>query len=235
MADTVKLIENMVTFQGEGPDIGKRMILLRYKKCDRVENKKPCPYCDTLVKMRVSNEASYPLENIQEIITNQVLGVMCTGGEPTYDEYFDNTIDILTKLKYPYANVESNGYKLVELIEKFNISKKISNNVTFLYSPKFFDIDELNNEICKSIKLISMMEHNDIRFKVVYDVKNELVKKYLDYLSENIKTSINNNVYLMPQGKSREELIENSPAVFDACEYYKFNFSSREHLIFGFI
>jgi len=36
---SLRLIENMITWQGEGPNTGKRVILLRFKKCDRVENK----------------------------------------------------------------------------------------------------------------------------------------------------------------------------------------------------
>ena len=39
----------------------------------------------------------------------------------------------------------------------------------------------------------------------------------------------------MPEGKTREELINNSPKVFDVAEKYKTNFSSRDHIIYGFI
>ena len=42
-------------------------------------------------------------------------------------------------------------------------------------------------------------------------------------------------VWIMPEGTTREKLIENAPKVFDICEKYNFNFSSRTHILYGFI
>jgi hypothetical protein len=42
-------------------------------------------------------------------------------------------------------------------------------------------------------------------------------------------------VWLMPKGTTRVDLIRNAGPVFDACEKYNFNFSSRSHIIFGFV
>jgi hypothetical protein len=39
----------------------------------------------------------------------------------------------------------------------------------------------------------------------------------------------------MPKGTNRADLIKNAGPVFDACEKYNFNFSSRDHIIFGFV
>jgi len=54
----VKLIENFVSWQGEGPDSGKTMIILRFKTCDR-----NCSWCDTTVKMRITAEAPHKLSD----------------------------------------------------------------------------------------------------------------------------------------------------------------------------
>ena len=61
----------------------------------------------------------------------------------------------------------------------------------------------------------------------------EFNNRFLDFLTE-IKFN-NNRIFLMPEGKTREELINNSPKVFDVAEKYKTNFSSRDHIIYGFI
>ena len=53
----IKLIENFLSFQGEGPDSGRIMMILRFKRCNRVEAGTPCYYCDTRVKMRISMQA----------------------------------------------------------------------------------------------------------------------------------------------------------------------------------
>ena len=54
MDTEVRLIENFCSFQGEGPDVGRTMVILRFKTCNL-----NCPWCDTKVKMRASNEATY--------------------------------------------------------------------------------------------------------------------------------------------------------------------------------
>ena len=42
-------------------------------------------------------------------------------------------------------------------------------------------------------------------------------------------------VWLMPEGATKEELLHNAPDTLDACEKYLMNFSSRQHVIYGFI
>ena len=73
MSKTVRLIENFVSWQGEGPDSGRTMIILRFKTCNL-----RCSWCDTSVKMRISAEAPYSLEDIQATIrtTRKFLEVM---------------------------------------------------------------------------------------------------------------------------------------------------------------
>ncbi len=55
MQNIVRAIEVFITYQGEGPDSGQRMLLVRYKRCNR-----NCPWCDTEVKMRISHEFEIP-------------------------------------------------------------------------------------------------------------------------------------------------------------------------------
>jgi organic radical activating enzyme len=228
---SLRLIENMITWQGEGPNTGKRVILLRFKKCDRVENRKPCPYCDTLVKMRISAEAEYSLEDIQKEIVDKNYGILLTGGEPTYLSNFHETLNILS-LDFPFIDIETNGYNLVELINHIN-KLKILKNINYIYSPKFFNIEELYETIEKSKKLIKLMYNNKIYFKIVLDKENNFITQYLDFLSQN--KGINSNVYLMPKGKDKEEIMKNAPFVFDECEYYNFCFSGRQHIMYDFI
>ena len=33
----IKLIENFLSWQGEGPDSGRQMVILRFKRCSRIE------------------------------------------------------------------------------------------------------------------------------------------------------------------------------------------------------
>lgn len=226
--NSVKLIECIRnTWQGEGINSGQRFTLLRGKYCNR-----RCKWCDTLVKMRISQEAEYRISDIQKILDEERTNLMISGGEPTFEKHFDDTFELLTQLKYEKANVESNGYLLYHLDELLPDSLS---NIKLMYSPKIFSDKELKQEIDKTIKLFPLER---VYIKVVYE-DNELIHEYLKLLSDlmlidNIKNK-NSKIWLMPEGTTREALIRNSQQVFDICEQYKFNFSSRNHIIFGFV
>jgi len=70
----------------------------------------------------------------------------------------------------------------------------------------------------------------------VYEDRPE-INKYLEWMSIFIGENISNfnKVWLMPEGTTRESLMNNAGTVFDICEKYRFNFSSRSHIIFGFV
>ena len=218
----VKLIENFVSWQGEGPDSGRTMIILRFKTCNL-----KCPWCDTSVKMRISAEAPYKLEDIQQEIINTKAGILVTGGEPTVDRHMNDALSLLNDLDYPIANVESNGFQLEELINKTDPSK----NIHFVFSPKFFTETDYSNAVEKSKRLLN---YDSVYIKVVYENK-DLVKNYLEWLKREVSYKQSGKVWLMPEGITRSDLIRNSEEVFDACEKYRFNFSSRSHVIFGFV
>jgi 7-carboxy-7-deazaguanine synthase len=215
----VKLIEFFRSFQGEGVDRGRSMIILRFKYCN-----KNCSFCDTNVKMRISQEGIYNLKDIQKTIDKYKCGILVTGGEPTIKKHFDECLLLLNELNYPIANVETNGYNLLKLIPLVDPEKLIN----YSYSPKIFNETDLENEMNVTKKLI---KYPNVYFKVVYENREDVLY-YLDWLS---KLNVNQRTYLMIEGTTRVDLIRNSGAVFDACEEYKFNFSSRDHIIYGFI
>jgi organic radical activating enzyme len=222
MEKSVKLIENFVSWQGEGPDSGQTMIILRFKTCNL-----KCPWCDTAVKMRISAEAPYMLSDIQDVVNERKAGLLITGGEPTVPKHFDECLSLLNELEYPIANVESNGFRLEELIEATDPTK----NVKFIYSPKFFSRQDFEDAVAKTE---SLLNKPNLFIKVVYEDR-DVVKAYLDWLSETITPDKATKVWLMPEGVTRSDLIRNSEGVFNACEKYRFNFSSRSHIIFGFV
>ncbi len=222
MEKVVNLIENFVSWQGEGPDSGQAMIILRFKTCNL-----KCPWCDTSVKMRISAEAPHSLDAIQKTIYERRAGILITGGEPTVPKHIDEAAMLLNDLDYTIANVESNGFNLEELIARTPSSKW----VRFMYSPKFFTRKDLDSVMTKTQ---SFLKHPNVYIKIVYE-DTPLVKEYLEWLTAHIKFEQSYKVWLMPEGATRSDLIRNSEAVFDACEKYKFNFSSRSHLIFGFV
>lgn len=223
MEKSVKLIECFDSFQGEGPDSGHAMIILRFKTCNR-----KCPWCDTAVKMRISMEAPYKLSDLQKRIKKSYSGLLITGGEPTVERHFDETVMLLNELTYPIANVESNGYKLYDLVMVVNKTKPVK----FIYSPKIFNEQDLDDTL-KTLESLSLFKN--VYLKIVYE-NNPLMIEFLKILSTKYQgLQWDHRIWLMPEGVTRSDLIRNSEGVFDVCEKYKFNFSSRGHIIFGFV
>ncbi|MHA1621598.1 MAG: radical SAM protein [Candidatus Heimdallarchaeaceae archaeon] len=216
------LIENFVSWQGEGPDSGRTMIILRFKTCNL-----RCHWCDTAVKMRVSAEAPYKLSDIQKTIKDRKAGILVTGGEPTVPKHFDEAVSLLNNLTYPVANVESNGFRLYEFIQEVSPRKPVK----FMFSPKIFNSDDRKIAIQTAEKIVG---HHNVYVKVVWD-GNPATKAFLAWLSHQDDLLEEHRIWVMPQGVTRAELIKNAEETFDICEEFRMCFSSRSHLIFGFV
>jgi organic radical activating enzyme len=214
------------TWQGEGVDTGKRVLMIRFKRCNRVDFNYPCPFCDTKVLASNSIESSYSIEQMQEIIKIHNIGLLITGGEPTYGINLDYTNNILKNLEFPFADIETNGYDLEKLIDNNKDSDK---EIHYIFSPKIFNKDDL--EFNKKLTL-KIKDNKNVFIKLVY-LPSKLILKYLSFLKD--INFDNNRIYLMPEGKTRDELLKNSEEVFDMAEKYNCNFSSRDHIIYNFI
>ena len=216
----VKLIEVCTTWQGEGPDTGKRMMLVRFKRCNRT-----CQWCDTQIRMRNLMESDYCFNQLQTTLDDNKSALLISGGEPSFGLNLNQTVALLNELVYPVANVETNGLDLVKLISRVKQDK----NIKYMLSPKLFTKDDT----AFYIKLVDEIKDNEKVFIKLVCEPTENINIFLDYLNQ-IDFSAS-RVYLMPEGTTREDLIKHSPFVFDMCEKYNFNFSSRSHIIYGFI
>jgi len=227
MKEKVKLIEVFTTFQGEGPDSGQSMLILRFKRCNRTASGNSCPFCDTQVKMRIICEAEYTLQSIQDIINRDKCGILITGGEPTAfveNDNFSQTVLLLNKLIYPITNVETNGCRLIELLPLV----VMGDNVKFIYSPKIFSSQDFD----ESVHLTKEVGFDSrVYIKVVCELR-DWIEEYLKFLST---LGMNDRIYLMPEGTTRDQLVSNTPFVLDMAERYKFNFSSRLHIMHEFV
>lgn len=218
--ESVKLIECINTWQGEGADVGQRMLLCRFKFCN-----KKCSWCDTTVKMRALQEAEVTITRLQEIIDEEKTGLMITGGEPTFSNQLVQTIAMLNKLNYPIANVETNGLGIIDLIRDVDPAK----NVRYSYSPKLFNSDDWDEALSK-VKELKDNENVFIKL-VVYEEDQTSV----DFLDAIVGIFPAHRIYLMPLGKNKDEMFKNSGHMFNMAEKYKTNISSRMHLVYDFV
>ena len=99
-----------------------------------------------------------------------------------------------------------------------------------MLSPKIFNSADLK-EYTTLIDNPIIKDNPNVYIKLVYE-QRDLLTKFLDYLvSINFD---NHRIFLMPEGTTKQVLLDHAPMVFDAAEKYKVNFSSREHIIYDF-
>jgi len=186
--------------------------------------------------MRISAESPHKLSDIQQVINETRSGLLITGGEPTVKRHINDAAMLLNKLDYPIANVESNGHRLEDLILKTRVSKndeifRSNEKIHFMFSPKIFTEEDYDWAVDKAQ---IFLEFDNVYFKIVYE-RTPLIIDFCSWLSSKLKLSDSHRVWLMPEGTTRANLISNSSDVFDACEKYRFNFSSRSHIMYGFV
>lgn len=246
----IPLIEKIVTWQGEGPNCGKRMNLIRYKRCNR-----HCSFCDTWTKMSDMKEQLYSIADIDSSLKD-IKNIMITGGEPLMTfkiegikNNFDSTVDILTACGFEYADIETNGSQnLVKFIDEcrkivdidvYKAHDRNDKKINISWSPKFdcaTDIDKyitLCNDISNYYAQAESAYHNIIiptmKLVIASDIEKEFVCKII-----NDGIYDRNNIYLMPLGYSYDEIQKSFPSVVELASQLNCHVSSRLHLVHNF-
>lgn len=228
----------VIVIQGEGPLIGKKMILLRFKGCNL-----NCPMCDEPDSLNMDIENIISIDEVVEYIKeSKIRNIMITGGEPLL--YQDEILNLIKKLsdnhiRIDNINIETNG----TIIPKQGFgqnSDEFEYNILFSISPK---IGSLKAGIKKDDKYY--LDNLEVIYKSRYKY-NFIVKLVVDPKDMSLIEKIENNkdfkflkllknkkhlVYLMPLGATRKDQIKNSPGVIDLCMKYGYEFSPRLHVL----
>ena len=221
----IKLVELANTWQGEGPDTGRQMMIARFKYCN-----KHCKMCDTWIKMKTTSEGSYSINDINQDL-KKTGGLMITGGEPTFYtsdgriNNIDQTIALLDNCDYQIANIETNGFDLDKLfcgLQKTDRAAKVK----VIFSPKVFSEQEYNLEIEKVKKHINKKSY--LYLKIVAD-GNSWSEKFIREVST--LTDNKGKIYLMPLGTTSDEIMKNWQYCIDMADELNLNLSSRMHIM----
>lgn len=228
------LLELFNTIQGEGSTQGLPVTLARFPKCNLVESKTPCSFCDTLLTMSKPAK-QYTINDIINL-SNVSRNLLITGGEPTL--YIPDIIDMLYKIyTIPEAKIpnkvifETNGYDLIKLIRMIHNTDplyKISNYV-FSWSPKIWS-DELMD---RQLALLDPLAYfNNVEIKLVIDPAN-YAKEQL-FINRALSYGFDKwRIWLMPLGATYNELMTNLHPVIQICHQLGVNLSPRLHIVFG--
>ncbi|GIX43054.1 MAG: 7-carboxy-7-deazaguanine synthase [Leptospiraceae bacterium] len=215
--------------QGEGINIGKKMILIRLAGCNI-----QCPECDTIYSWKFPKERKALLHlSLQELIEEihminkniKVNHLLITGGEPAIWE--KQLLELLINIKNFQFDIETSGYHEWNLIKSL---KEIKHRIQFNISPKIGILKPARFLSIEQIKILKNPPENYI-IKIVTS-KNSF-KEDLKHIKELMKLYQipENKIFLMPFGKSREEIIEQGEFLIEQCFNYGFQFSPRLHIL----
>jgi len=218
------------TIQGEGPSQGKEVIFVRLSTCNL-----SCQWCDTPytwnwigTKFKHPDKFDKSLEVHEmdnDVILNKLAqydckAVVISGGEPLLQQRNLLTlIGSLCKMNY-WIEVESNGTIVPEpvflgMINQINCSPKLSNS------------GDSKEQRVKLKALTALVASEKVFFKFVVGNEKDIEEVWEYVNTFRIQT---NRVYLMPLGKTKEELIKTTSMVRLLAQQHGFVFSSRLHV-----
>jgi organic radical activating enzyme len=155
--------------------------------------------------------------------------LVITGGEPLLPKWqlFYSTFipTVVRMLNITNITFETNGTQ--ELIPEFKSMLRLARNwfkVSFSISPKLNNsghssIETLKPEVVKWYELLGQ----DSWFKFVISPSTDIGE--VEFFMRAYKSQL--PVYLMPQGGTRDEYLENEPYVYNLCCKYGYRFSPR--------
>lgn len=222
MQDKIFLCEKPhPVIQGEGINMGRKMILLRTFGCPL-----QCPECDSRFTWSGDKE-EYDLKSFFKIIKKytkkyNTKHILLTGGEPGLyisflEEFFKKYQD---KNEWEW-DIESSGiYDFSSLYEwepfiQFNFSPKVG----ALYIEKEFEWKAFEN--LPSQYIIKVVISKDTFDEDILKIK-ELQLKY------NIE---DNDIYLMPKGVEKKTIIKETKWLIKQIFKTTYNFSPRLHIL----
>lgn len=204
------LNEVFYSIQGEGLNVGKPAIFVRFGNCNL-----KCTWCDSKFTWApgIADNTRMELSQLfEKIRAFDCRHIVITGGEPMLQQ---GEIRAIRK-EFPqyYIEVETNGSiaaQSIDEIDLFTVSYKTKNSGNSHYELK------LRNEKCVYKFVVDSPADLDEIQDIVerYDLPRE-------------------KVFLMPQGATREDVSSRHEMVIEACKEYGFRFSPRlQVLIWG--
>lgn len=216
------------TFQGEGKSIGKRVMFVRLSGCNL-----HCVWCDTPYTWNwMGTKFAHPNKFVREYEVHElpvehivgqlnqsgVKSVVISGGEPLLQQRELTSLLIALKIRRYWVEVETNGTvvpstTITTLVDQFNCSPKLSNSG-----------DDHSLRI-KPFVLSNLAVNGKTNFKFVISRDEDIAEILILVHEYQMK-----EVYLMPEGTTKEALQNKTAVVKELCREYGFKFSPRIHI-----
>lgn len=208
------------SFQGEGPHANAPSLFIRTSGCNL-----RCSFCDTPYTSWNPEGDQVSLDELNaQIVASHCSHVVLTGGEPMLAPQLTELTE-LCRAAGRLITIETAGTvdRSVEC-DLMAVSPKMKNSTPD--DPTWSTRHEETRHQPAVIR--SLFERYHAILKFVIDSENDVVEvqEYLRQFPEVAR----DQVWLMPQARTRDELLAKQSAVRSAAEQHGFHYSSRLHI-----
>ena len=205
------------SLQGEGLLAGTPSVFVRLAGCPV-----GCVWCDTKYAWDANEGEELPIpEIVNRIVHWPCRYVVITGGEPMVNPQLPDLAKAL-KEQNKHITIETAGIKFVAGLacDLMSVSPKLSNSV---------QSGGVNPALQNLSSLKQLIRHYPYQLKFVVDSPDDLPE--IQRTIEQIGGVTAEKVMLMPQAKTRDELIAKSPMVVQMCKETGYLFCQRLHIL----
>ncbi|MHA2611701.1 MAG: 7-carboxy-7-deazaguanine synthase QueE [bacterium JZ-2024 1] len=204
------------SIQGEGIWAGKPAQFLRLAYCNLT-----CTWCDSIYTWKAPVEVEWKSEEeiFQQIRNFPPKHLVITGGEPLL--FQSRLIPLLKLLQGYFIEVETNATivpdsEILPLVHQFNVSPKLANSGVPLQKRFLPEVLHFFSHLPKAYFKYVVCQPEDIE-EIAEQVRQFRIPK--------------NRVILMPEGKTREQVLSRREWVLKLATQKGFRFTDRWHIL----
>ncbi len=221
------------TIQGEGKFVGVPSVFIRLSscnlRCEWLKEDGKTNLCDTAYSSHFpENEKRTISEVIETIGRFNCKHVVITGGEPYLQPQLPALIDEIKKHGH-YITIETNGTIYLPTKADFiSLSPKLASSCVKTSK----DFEEHQKLRLNRDALTNFITKHDYQLKFVVNHESDIneIEEIQKHLEGVTNKSIAENIYLMPQAITKDELIKKSLEVVDWAKTKSWNFTDRLHV-----
>ncbi|MHC4623382.1 MAG: 7-carboxy-7-deazaguanine synthase QueE [Planctomycetota bacterium] len=218
----MRVSEIFYSLQGEGALTGVPSIFVRLAGCPL-----RCRWCDTKYAWDTGASLEYSIDKIIQTVEQWPCRfVVLTGGEPMISPDLPELANRL-KARKKHITVETAGIVFVPDLrcDLMSISPKLINSTP--QDAKLAAIHE--DSRLDTAVLTELIDNYDYQLKFVVDLEQDLEE--IQQTMEEIGNTERERVLLMPQARTRKELLAKSPMVVEMCKGTGFTFCQRLQIV----
>jgi 7-carboxy-7-deazaguanine synthase len=217
----MNIVEIFYSLQGEGRLAGVPSVFIRVAGCPL-----RCKWCDSKYAQDPSSGEDLSVEEIINRMTSLLPAhgseiknfVVVTGGEPMTNQHLPLLLTSLARAGC-HITVETAGIAFIPSlpVDLMSISPKLSNaQIGISEKPPIRHLQQLINSY-------------DCQLKFVIDSESDIDE--IKAVANSLKNIDPQKIMLMPQAKTREQLLTKSPMVAKLCAENGFTFCQRLHIL----